>query len=508
MKKPHVAIKNTAKNLKSRVVILNVISSILLQIATVCSGFIIPHIILETFGSETNGLVSSLNQFLNYISLVEGGLTGVILANLYRPVAKKAFKKVSGIIRSAQRFYNRLAIIFVIYTIILAFSYPLFVNTSFNYDFVVSLTFILSLNLFIQYVFAITWRQLLQSDKKVYIVSFVQIACIAVNLIGTIILAKVWPSIHILKLFNVLAFLIQPIAYHFYINKHYPLDKNVEPDKKALSQRWDGFGINIAAFIHFNTDIVILTVFTDLLKVSVYSVHALVTTGLRNIIQAISDGFTPSIGQAYAKDDPARLNKLFNSFEFIMTFVTFFFFLMGGLLITPFITYYTNGIGDVNYYEPIFAVLLILGEFIYCIREPYVALAYSANRFKAISKYAYVEAALNIILSIILVFPLGLIGIAIGTLISMTYRTITQILYLKHHILHFSLKPRIKTFLIFSAFSVLAVFLSMNLLSYTEVNLVSWIILALENLGIVLLCYLPMLALFFRSEVKALLDRK
>ena len=51
---------------------INSISSLLLQMVTIISGFIIPRLILKTFGSEVNGLVSSLNQFLGYITLLEG----------------------------------------------------------------------------------------------------------------------------------------------------------------------------------------------------------------------------------------------------------------------------------------------------------------------------------------------------------------------------------------------------------------------------------------------------
>ena len=50
--------------MKSKVTLINIISSLTLQVVTVISGFIIPKIILTNFGSSVNGLVSSLNQFL------------------------------------------------------------------------------------------------------------------------------------------------------------------------------------------------------------------------------------------------------------------------------------------------------------------------------------------------------------------------------------------------------------------------------------------------------------
>ena len=58
--------------------------------------------------------------------------------------------------------------------------------------------------------------------------------------------------------------MLQPVIFNWYIKKNYNIDKNVEPDKEALAQRWDGLGINIASFIRNNTDVVILTLFTDL----------------------------------------------------------------------------------------------------------------------------------------------------------------------------------------------------------------------------------------------------
>ncbi len=65
--------------MKSKVTLINIISSLTLQVVTVISGFIIPKIILTNFGSSVNGLVSSLNQFLSYITLIEGGITELFL---------------------------------------------------------------------------------------------------------------------------------------------------------------------------------------------------------------------------------------------------------------------------------------------------------------------------------------------------------------------------------------------------------------------------------------------
>ena len=116
--------------MKSKRTLINTLSSLLLQFVSIISGFIIPRLLLQTFGSEVNGLISSLNQFLNYITLFEGGLNAVILASLYKPLSEKNNDKVNAIASATNRFYKKISLIFVIYTIVLGIIYPLVVKTS------------------------------------------------------------------------------------------------------------------------------------------------------------------------------------------------------------------------------------------------------------------------------------------------------------------------------------------------------------------------------------------
>ncbi len=51
---------------------------------------------------------------------------------------------------------------------------------------------------------------------------------------------------------------------------------------------------------------------------------------------------------------------------------------------------------------------------------PHLNLAYAANKFKEITVPAYIEALLNIVISVILVHKFGLVGVAVGTIVGMT----------------------------------------------------------------------------------------
>ena len=418
----------------------NIYTSLISQIVTIVYGLIVPRIILQTFGSEVNGLVSSISQFLNYIPLLEGGVSSVIMAALYKPLAENDEYKINAVVKAATLFFRKIALIFIAYLLGVAIVYPIFVDTSFSWEYVFSLALIIGITLFIQYFFSLTYRLLITASQNGYIVYLAQIGITIINFILTIIVVRVYPEIHILKIANVIAYIIQPIIFNYYVQKKFKINSKVLPDENALKQRWNGFGQNLAFFIHTNTDIVVLTIFCSLIDVSIYSVYFMIIGSLKNMVMSISSAIVPSVGNTLVGDDIARKNIAFDMYEYGISLITSFAFGCGIVLIVPFVNVYTMGIRDANYFQPLFGIILMIAEAIYCYRDPYVSVAYASGHFKETALYAYLEAAMNIIISIILVIKFGLIGVAIGTFVSMLYRMVSHAIYLKKNILFRSLK--------------------------------------------------------------------
>ena len=70
--------------MRSKKAIYNIVTNLVLQIVTIIYGFIVPKIIISNFGSNTNGLISSITQFLSYIALLESGFGPVVKSILYK----------------------------------------------------------------------------------------------------------------------------------------------------------------------------------------------------------------------------------------------------------------------------------------------------------------------------------------------------------------------------------------------------------------------------------------
>ena len=430
----------------------NAFSSIILHLATIIQGLIIPKVILMVFGSNVNGLILSITQFLGFISLLEGGLGAVVLAELYKPIEVKDDGKIKSILKACQAFFIKLALCFFIYTLIIAIIYPLYITKDFSFCYISSLVLILSMTTVSQYMLSITYRLLLQAEQKIYIVNYISSFTILLNTFLTVAVVCILPDIHVVKLASGIIYFIQPLIYtkfvknKFHIKRFSFFQKNI-----VFKNRWSGFSQNLAHFINMNTDIILITLFMPLHYVSIYSIHMLVINALRGLIVSLASSYQSALGKYIAIGDIDDLKQKFEKYENKIWLISIVTFSCCILLINQFIQLYTYGVNDAVYYQPIFALILVIANMIYVIREPYRLLILAAGKFRETNFGAIIEALINIIISIVLICRLGILGVAIGTLVAIVFRFAYFLWYLSKDIIkrkYMTLAPNILMFLI------------------------------------------------------------
>ena len=414
------------------------------QIITSVYGLVVPSLIINTYGSEINGDNASITQFLSNIALLESGIGGVITAALYKPLACYDMDKLSGIVRATEQFFQRLACFFVVYLGVIALVYPCFVRDSFPWIFTFSLVLIMGISTFAQYYFGITYQLLIQADQKSYIISTLQIISTICVLILTVLCVKMNFSIHTLKLTCAAVYVFRPMMLGRFVKMRYKIKQDVLPDREALDQRWDGLAHHVAYIIHYNTDITVLTVFTGVLEVSVYSVYYNIVSNVYKIVSSVTLGIKDSVGNIIACGEKKLLERTLNEFETLNFMLINVFYSCVLILIVPFIKLYTAGVSDVDYIRPYFAFWLVVSEAAYGIRCPYDMIIFAAGHFKQTKKGAYIEACLNIAISLLLVGKWGIEGVAIGTFIAMFFRALQYAVYLEKNIIYRPIKYFLK----------------------------------------------------------------
>lgn len=463
------------ENSSKKIILTNILSGLISQSITIIYGFIIPILLIKEFGSKINGIVSSISQFIAYINLLQFGIGPIIKNALFKPIANNDKKQISEILGASFKFFKKIAFALIAYIFILCIIFPI-INKEYSTLFSISLIIIISLGTFFEYFFGMTYNLYLSSSQKNYVVDFVNIFGYITSIIMIYILIKLNSCIQIVKLIGSVVFIIKPLLIKIYYDKKI----GIKIEKNSLyvfKNKWNGFTHHIAATIQSNTDVVILTIFNTFEAVSVYSVYNLIIVGIRSVIISLTNGIDGYFGKILVNDS-ASVNKKFSLYNFFFYTITTILIGCTLVLITPFVSVYTKNITDANYIQNTFGYILVIAEFNFAIRYPYSTLVYSKGLFKETSKYAIIEPIINIIVSIVLVKKIGLVGVAIGTMISMPIRSFGFIYCGIKNILKDKFSKHLKIILVSYVELGIIFYLKRTLLFIDVYNYFNWLILA------------------------------
>lgn len=431
--------------MRTKKIMLNLFSNVTLQIVTAIINFIMPRLFMTTYGSATNGLVTSIKYFLSYLRIVEAGVGSASIAALYKPLAMHDKDQINGILSATHHFYRRSGMIFVVLVALLAIGYPLLVSKEISPLTAFYLVLVLGLSGVWEYFLIGKYLVLLTADQKSYIIFRIQTALLIASTILSYALLMLGYSIVIVVGSASILLLLDILFLKVYVQKKYPyFNSSVEPNTPAISQKWDAFIHQIASLVVFNTPIILISIFLGLAEVSVFTVYNMVSNGVTLFISAFSGAMLAAFGDILVKEEREALQRHFHHFEYVFFAVVAFCYTCTAILILPFMTVYTAGIDDANYIRPGLATLFVIGGIANALRIPATTLVNSAGHFKETKIRAIIEAAISFCVSIVLVQFIGVEGILIGTLCSYVYRTCDLMLYTSKVILKGSIFVTLK----------------------------------------------------------------
>lgn len=459
--------------------VYNLIFSLIYQMTTIVCSFILPRVFLTYFGSAVNGLVSSVQHFLSFVTLLECGVGAVVQSAMYKPLADKDDEELSKIVVSSNRFFTKIMWVLGIYTIGLMVVYPFFSMDSFSFGYVCALIPIVSFSYFAQYYLFVTYRVLLTADQMGFVHLIIHSIVLILNTLLSVLLIKTGASVHVVKLGSAFVFLVQPLLLKYIIDRKYNLNLKIKFEGEPIKQKWNGFFQHIASVVLTNTPTVVLTLFSTLESVSVYSVYFLVVNGVKTLVNSLITGIQAMLGNMYAKKETETLNRTYNLFEWAMHFGVTLLFTCVGVLVVPFVMVYTKGVTDANYCNPYFAVMITLSYGAYCLRTPYNVMVMAAGHYKQTQTSAIIEAALHIVISVLCVHKFGLVGVSLGMFVAMAYRTIYFAFYISKSILYRKMSHFFKNIIV-DILVVITIIISTRWLNMNVDGYVAWVILAVK----------------------------
>lgn len=407
----------------------NVFFGLLSQVISITMGIIIPRLVIVSLGSEANGLLSSVNQALVYLNLLEAGIATATLQSLYKPVAMHDQKEINGILAATNKYYKKVGTWYFIAVCILSVVYPVIVESTLSTITVVFVIFFSGMSQVINFLFQGKYRILMQAEGKNYILTNLGTVLNICTSVCKIIMLLLGCNVAALQAMFFGFSLIQMVYICLYIKKNYQwIDLSVEPNEKSLSQRNAVMVHQISGLIFSNTDVLLLTYFCGLKVVSVYSMYIMLFGMIGTAISTINSSVSFAMGQAYGTDKN-KFMKLYNAFESYNMALTFSLYCIANAFILPFLKLYTNGVNDINYIDSILPYLFVTTYLLSNGRSASQRVIEYAGHFELTKNRSVLESIINITVSIIAVKYMGIYGVLIGTIIALFYRTNDMIIY-------------------------------------------------------------------------------
>lgn len=494
--------------MRSYRIILNLISNILMQLCAIMVGIIIPQIILNQFGSEINGITSSINQFLGYFSLIEGGIGAASVIALYKPFADKDLQQIKGIYQSTLIYLNKAGIIYLILLILLAFIYPIVVLSNVNLMIIRSLILLVGIGKLIELAILGRYRIILTASQNIGLYACVQTCGYICTVIFIFLLINLNYGIVEIQGSIILVYLLKALVLKKICKSIFGeiMCNDVKRDKNlhVIPQQKSALVHQLASMLAYNTDMIVLTFAVSLTQVSVYSVYATLFNGLQSLLSAFQNVITPAFGDMISRNENSNLKKTFSLYTFLYYILISTLTICVILFIEPFIILYTRNVNDFQYWDPKIAILFIIIFILNNFRLPGSVLISAAGHLRQTQYFFAFEAVLNLLISIILVKPLGIAGCLIGTLFSGICRLLYVICYPLKKIHRFEMKVLIKRSvynccLILAAWNARILFIN-KIYSWAE-----FFSYALLCLCIVLIIQLLIAWLFDKEELKTII---
>lgn len=345
----------------------NMACTALYQITAMVMGFITPRLMILYYGSQVNGLIVSVTEFLTYFKMVEAGLAAAAIAALYKPLADGDNAKISGVVSAARQFYQKAGWLFCGLTLAFSVAYPFVVPvcdlSGVRLSALSEMLLILAMGISgaLEFFTLSRYRVLLTADQKTYVVSLTSMASLLLSTALIVVLPYLGADVIMVRLAASLTLLLRSVILNRYTARNYPnVNAWATPDKAALAKRWDALYNELTEVFQQGAGVILASLITrDAGILSVYGLYHMVTVGLWGVLKMGTTGIYSIFGNLLVSGSKPAFRAAYRDFECLYHMICAVLFGAAAVLIVPFVTLYTHGVVDVNYNVPLLGLLVV-----------------------------------------------------------------------------------------------------------------------------------------------------
>lgn len=489
-----------------RTVVLNVLSNYAGKFISTGAWFILTPFILAQLQDEIYGLWVLVGSLVAYGTLLEFGIAGAVTKYVAEYRTRKDGKMMSHLVTTAFALYCVLGLIVIVLSIGLAFVFPALFNVSEdNMTLAFWLVCLSGLGVGIS-IPCTTTSAILRGLQRFDIMNLIGVVSTLLN-IGLIVLV-LWLGGDVigLVLVSLLVTLVMQIPSIWFIRRiapelgfgwHY-LDRQLLRTVVGFST--SVFLINLGGHLEAKTDEIVIGISLPVTAVTPYTLARRLST----LPQMLTDQFLalllPLASELDAENDKRGLQRLYLT----STRLTLAVFLPIGVgLIMLAGSVLTIWVGAEYAQYSYLVVVLVLAGLIDTSQWPAGLILQGIGRHRFLAPIGLVTGLVNLVLSLMLVAPLGLMGIAVGTLIPTTLVCLMIVLPYALGVLDVRAGQLLMQVLIPALLPVVPMIVAINFLYTLLAPLTLWSILFIGGVGtlVFIIGYLSLPACDFERQL-------
>ena len=413
----------------------NLLSGIVYQVVLIVLSFLLPRLYLENFGSEVNGVLSTIKQIFAYMFLLESGVGLATTQALYKPVAEKNRNKINSVISATNNYYIKIGFIYSAIVLLIAVVYAYVIPTSIPSGVVFGIIVLTALPALFSYFVQAKYRILLEVDGRKYVITNSETVLQLLSNVGKILVLVLTDSLLLIQLVYCVLSLLQLGYVYIHAKRRYKwLDVKAKPDFEAISQRKSVLVHQVSGMVFNNTDVLLLSFLCDFKVVSVYTIYNIFFSQVQTFITSIISGFSFALGQMF-HTDREKFMKVYNVYETFYIMATFIIYTLMAVFLLPVIQIYTKGINDADYTNVYLVILFVIMNLLSNGKLPSNHVIEYSGKFEETRSHAILEMVINITVSVAAILMWGICGAILGTIVALLYRSIVMIYFSNKKIL-------------------------------------------------------------------------
>ncbi len=395
----------------------NLLSGLVSRIVKLFLPFIVRTAVIYTFGAEYLGLNSLFSAILNMLALAELGFGSAMVFSMYKPIAENNVPEVCALLNLYRKIYRIIgSFILIIGLALLPFLDHLIKGTPPEGMNIYILYLIFLTGTVLSYFLFAYKSSILTAAQHDYIMTNVStVMSILLELIKLLVIIA-FKNFYLYCIVSLPFTVVYNLIVNYAVNRDYPqykcygtLEKSVLTD---IKKRVTGlFMYKICYVFRDMFGSIVVSAFIGLVVLGQYNNYMYIYTSVASLLNLLRTSMQASIGNSIATESESKNHDDFKRFHCIYIFLATWCAISMICLYQPFISVW---IGD-DYLLDYLTVVCLCTSFFWgnncdmCMTYRHAAGLWWQDRYRPI-----VESVVNIILCLVLVKPLGVLGVVLS----------------------------------------------------------------------------------------------